>query len=78
MPQLSLYLNDVAMEQLRHDAKESGASLSRYVSQLVMEKSVRTGWPDGYWENIYGCLKDDSFQAPLELDAAADGPLPAF
>lgn len=78
MPQLSLYLNDAAMAQLRHDAEDSGASLSRYVSQLVMDKPHRLGWPDGYWESVYGCLEDDSFQVPPELDGAADGCLPAF
>lgn len=78
MPQLSLYLNDVAAAQLRRDAKREKLSVSRYVSQLVMEQPARTGWPAGYWDEVYGCLVDDSFKAPAELDGADDGPLPSF
>ena len=37
MPQLSLYLDDVKIEKLTVAAKESGRSISRYVSQIVDE-----------------------------------------
>lgn len=78
MPQLSLYLNDAAMGQLRTQAKDSGRSLSRYVSQLILEDSPSNGWPEGYWESVYGCLQDESFRIPAEPDVELDDALPAF
>ncbi|MCI8452159.1 antitoxin [Enterorhabdus sp. P55] len=78
MPQLSLYLNESAMDGLRASARKANRSLSRYVADLVTEKQQGRGWPAGYWEDVYGALADDSFVAPAELDAAHDGPLPQF
>lgn len=78
MPQLSLYLNEPTMKDLRNDAREAGVSVSKYVAQLVVEKASRKGWPDGYWDEVYGSLEDDSFQIPEELDAALDGALPSL
>lgn len=78
MPQLSLYLNESAMDGLRESAQKANQSLSRYVADLVMEKQRGGGWPTGYWEDVYGALADDSFVVPPELAAALDGPLPQF
>lgn len=79
MPQLSLYLNDAAMDGLRASAREANRSLSRYVADLVVSKQEGRGWPEGYWEDVYGALSDDSFVVPADaLDASLDGPLPQF
>ncbi len=78
MPQLSLYLNESAMDGLRASAQKANRSLSRYVADLVTEKQRGGGWPEGYWEDVYGALADDSFVVPAELAAALDGPLPRF
>lgn len=78
MPQLSLYLNDETMKELRSNARKSGVSISKYVAGLISEKSSSKGWPEGYWDSVYGSLKDDSFQLPSELDPALDGPMPRF
>lgn len=78
MPQLSLYLNSNTMSLLREDATKVNKSLSNYVSELINERKSKNAWPKDYWENIYGALKDESFQVPPELDACLDGALPEF
>lgn len=78
MAQVSLYLNDQALTRLRKDAKKEKRSLSSVVSQLLMERDQIVRWPEGYWDDVYGCLNDESFQAPDEMDAALDGALPSF
>ncbi|WP_165251869.1 hypothetical protein [Adlercreutzia sp. ZJ304] len=78
MSQVSLYLNDAAMAQLRSVCKKEQRSLSSYVSELIMDNRNSTSWPKGYWDSVYGCLNDDSFIVPPDLDAVTDGPLPAF
>lgn len=72
MPQLSLYLDEPTMEELRADAAEAGLSLSKYVTGLIREKKTHRGWPEGYWEQVYGCITDPTFVVPPELDADLD------
>lgn len=74
MPQLSLYLDDETMETLRRDAKEAGLSLSKYTANLIKGKSEHKGWPEGYWETVYGCMADDDSMARAieELDTWLD------
>ncbi len=66
------------MALLREDCQKSGASLSRYVSDLIAAKRVESVWPTGYWNTIYGVLDDSSFQIPGEIQAELDGELPSF
>lgn len=77
MPQVSLYLDEPSMENLREDAAHAEVSLSKYVAQLIQNRRERGEWPQGYWD-IYGALKDESFQVPEDSDASLDGPLPSF
>ena len=78
MPQLSLYLNDRAMGVLKEEAAKEKRSVSSFVSELIMERKAKASWPADYWNDVYGCLDDDSFRVPDEVDAALDGPLPTF
>lgn len=78
MAQVSLYMSDEVLKTLRADAGKSHVSVSRYVSDLVQQKAASNGWPKGYWENVYGCLDDDSFVIPDELDPSFDNALPSF
>lgn len=58
MAQLSLYMDDAAMEELRVDAAEAGISISSYARE-VLEKRHESGrgwvngWPPGYFD-LYG------------------------
>ncbi len=77
MPQVSLYLDEPSMENLRKEAAHAEVSLSKYVAQLIQDHRERDEWPQDYW-NIYGSLNDESFQVPKDYDASLDGPLPSF
>ena len=76
MPQLSLYLDDAAMADLRERAAIERLSLSSYARELI-RNHADSAWPAGFW-GLYGALGDESFALPDELDASLDGPLSAF
>ena len=38
--------------------------LSLYLDEPTME--MLRGWPSGYWDNVYGCLRDPTFVVPEE------------
>lgn len=78
MPQVSLYLNDRAMGVLKKEAAKEKRSVSSFVSELIMNRDEKASWPTDYWSEVYGCLDDDSFRVPEEIDAAFDGSLPTF
>ena len=59
MPQLSLYVDDATMETLRTSAQGEGVSMSKYAAGLIRDRAQQGGWPQGYWESVYGCLTDD-------------------
>lgn len=65
MPQVSLYLNDQAMDKLRQRAAIQGESLSKYVGSLV-ENDIDSGWPEGFWD-LFGAVEDNAFLVPPEL-----------
>lgn len=74
MAQLSLYLEDDEMATLRTDAAREGVSLSRYAASLIREHAGGSKWPACYWDEVYGCLDDDTFTISGEaLDTALDG-----
>ena len=72
MPQLSLYLDEPTMELLRDHSTRAHQSMSKYVAGLIRRSDYAHGWPEGYWESVYGCLKDPSFVAPDEVEAPLD------
>ena len=64
MPQLSLYLNDEEMEQVRENAARQETTLSRYVAGVLRGERERNGWPSAFFA-LYGSLADDdSFREP--------------
>lgn len=55
MAQLSLYMDDVCMEELRLDAEAAGKSISAYAREVLetRHESKRgwvNGWPPGYFD----------------------------
>ena len=69
MAQLSLYMDDAAMEELRADAAEAGVSISSYARD-VLEKRRESGrgwvngWPPGYFDSL----------EPLNIELSEDLP----
>lgn len=76
MPQLSLYLDDQTMANLRNDAGGCGMTLSKFVASLLKEKT-ESRWPEGYW-SLFGALDDDSFVLPDDIDLSLEGAIPCF
>ena len=72
MPQLSLYLDDPTMELLRERSACDHVSMSKYVLGLIQQEDARQGWPEGYWDKVYGSLADPTFVAPDEVDIPLD------
>ncbi|HIY82754.1 MAG TPA: antitoxin [Candidatus Rubneribacter avistercoris] len=72
MPQLSLYLDEATMGELRKRASLRNVSLSKHVAELIRNDAA-TGWPEGYWD-LFGSVADSSFVAPSELSFAYDAP----
>lgn len=76
MPQLSLYLDDAAMQGLREAAEREDLSLSQYARECIASRENRA-WPQSFWAT-YGAISDPSFREPPELDEELDGALPSF
>ena len=79
MPQVSLYVDEETMSQLRADSKREGLSLSKYVARRLREPvhySTANGLPEGWLDDLYGCLADDdSFEMPPRYEAEEIPPL---
>ena len=76
MTQLSLYLDPSTMEYLRKEASSQDCSLSKYVANIIKDRSV-SAWPKNFFD-LYGTIDDESFLAPLELDFSLDTPRPSW
>lgn len=76
MPQLSLYLDDATMEEVRRNAEAADVSLSQYVSG-VLKKANSSTWPRGFFD-LYGSIDDESFSEPAELPFELDAPRDAL
>lgn len=79
MPQLSLYLDNSAMESLRSNAAQEEKTLSKYVKDILDSHSDKAGlWPKGFF-GLYGAISDDDgFTEPQELSWGLDAPRSAF
>lgn len=69
MSQLSLYMDEPAMMDLRKDADAEGKSISSYAREVLLRRHDEphgwvNGWPPGYFESIL----------PLEIELPADLP----
>jgi hypothetical protein len=53
MPQLHLYVNDEVAAEITRRAKAAGLSVSRYLGQLVRDRTS-AGWPPGWFEEVAG------------------------
>ena len=62
MPQVSLYLNEKTYAKVRKAAETEAMSVSKWVAERL-KNAMAEDWPDGY-AKLFGCIADDSFQAP--------------
>lgn len=72
MAQISLYVPDDVLDELRAEAKESNVSLSRLVLGAVEGRRDVRSWPEGYFE-LYGSCPE--FPSVEEIRMGLDGSL---
>ena len=78
MPQLSLYLDDVMMGEMKRSASAEGVSLSRYAAGAIRDKlhAPKLAAAEGRWDRLFGILADDdSFTRPPQLETCTIPPL---
>jgi len=86
MPQVSLYVDDAMMDELRLQAAQEGVSLSKHVARRLKEGATGyqtrcntpSGMPPGHFERLYGCIEDETFVRPAQLDYSLDAPRLGF
>lgn len=59
MPQLSLYLDDETMNDLRTNAQRENISLSKYVAGLLKDSKCSQNWIEEWLNEVYGCIPND-------------------
>ena len=57
MPQLHFSVDEATAQRLRERAESEGKTLSRYLAQLVKERTSE-GWPAEYLEAVIGSCAD--------------------
>jgi len=70
MPQVSLYIDHSLYKEVQSIAKNRGASLSSFVSD-VLKGYIDDSWPEGYFE-LFGSMSDDPIVEPEDLPASLD------
>ena len=76
MAQLSLYVDDSTMEDLRRDAAREGKTLSKFVAGVLKDHAENNRWPNGFF-NLYGVCEDGVLVEPPDEPFDLD-PIPAL
>ena len=82
MPQVSLYVEDELMDELRSGAAQEGVSLSKHVARRLRDGKASyqgrcdtpSGLPERYFDRLYGCIDDDTFERPAQPGLELDSP----
>ena len=72
MSQLTIYLDEASMKDVRKSAKRENVSVSLWARRRLTE-AVRHTWPKDYFE-LFGALRDSGLTRPAEGDSKADSP----
>ncbi|MCL2323879.1 MAG: hypothetical protein FWC47_17455 [Oscillospiraceae bacterium] len=70
MPQLSLYIDDDALQKLEMGAKIKETSISKFVASLIKDY-FSNSWPVGF-TNLIGSITDETFTIPDDIDSNLD------
>jgi len=67
MAQIHCYIPDGLASQLSRKAEKKHLSVSKYLAGLV-RKDIVSGWPDGYFEQVFGRWEGEPLQRPEQGD----------
>jgi len=67
MAQIHCYIPDDLASRLSKVAAEKHLSVSRYLAMLV-KKDISSGWPDGYFDQVFGGWEGEPLQRPAQGD----------
>jgi hypothetical protein len=71
MPQLSVYLDDDTIAQVKERAKASNISVSKFFAN-ALGTYMSSQWPEGF-ETLFGSISDETFERrpdmPFSFDA---------
>ena len=65
MTRLTLELPEEVAAEVKRRAEGHGVSLSRFVTDLV-QREVRRGWPERFFEEVVGGWKGESLERPAQ------------
>ncbi len=58
MPQLHFYVPEKFAREIRRRAEQAHLPVSRYLVRLI-EREIRTEWPENYFEGVFGGWEGD-------------------
>ena len=70
MPQLSIYLDDNTLAQVKESAKINNISVSKLIT-YALEKHVSNQWPEGF-DTLFGSIADETFQRYPDIQFSSD------
>ena len=75
MGQMTIYLDDDTIREIEEAAQREKVSISRWVKARV-RKSLQGEWPEGYFEKVFGALKEVDLERPEQPPFSVDRPRP--
>jgi hypothetical protein len=72
MSQLTIYLDEASMKDVRRSAKREHVSVSLWARKRLCE-AIRHTWPRDYFD-LFGALHDSDLARPAQGDPKADSP----
>ena len=72
MGQLTIYLDEASMKDVKKSAKRENVSVSLWARRRLSE-AIRHTWPRDYFE-LFGALRDSGLTRPPQGNLTADRP----
>ncbi len=76
MPQISLYIDETTLKKVENAAMHQHVSISKWVAEQIRKK-VEPHYPAGF-EDLFGSIKDPTFDRPDSPDFGSDSPREGF
>jgi hypothetical protein len=67
MPQIHFSVSEETKNALETKAKSRGLSLTKFLAEMAEKEAGGKGWPEGYFENVFGKWQGD-LERPEQLN----------